>query len=296
MIRQLLKEAELELKKSTVLDPNRNTKVEAEDIFLSVLRARGLEMVLDLYTSRAESLTQTEQEEIQSRLARRIQGQSLHYVTGERDFLSSRYEIIPGVLVPRPETEVLVVKTIEAIKKKNWVGLIRGFELGVGSGAISIELLKAVSKLTMTATEISSAAFELAKRNAESVLENEHHRFKLIHQKNRAPEIIEDEPYQFFVSNPPYLHPSDEIDSEVLNNEPSEALFPVSGNPNEFYEYFANEGQRFLVGGGFCMVEVPHNRAEVIAEFFQKKLWKDVKTISDLTNRPRFVYAEKPEE
>jgi release factor glutamine methyltransferase len=148
-------------------------------------------------------------------IKRRAAHTPLEYITKKASFYSREFHIEEGVLVPRPETEILVDKTAELIQE---FGAENIAEIGTGSGVISIMLSLLLPQIKINATDISPKAIELAKLNAQKFgLEN---RIKF-HLTNYLDGI---EPPQILVSNPPYISKKEELEKHVLN-EPHSALF-----------------------------------------------------------------------
>jgi release factor glutamine methyltransferase len=198
-----------------------------------------------------------------------------------------------GVLIPRPETEVLVTEVIKALRS---LAPKKGMEIGLGSGAISIELLNAFPDLVMYGSEVSPQAAQFAKRNADRILDSESHRLKLLSVQDPTDVFGEftksDEKFDFLVSNPPYLKSVDEIQDQVIEHEPHLALFPVSGDSLYFYRQIALKSRPFLVDKGLVFVEIPSDRAETIVDLFKTEDWL-VSLIADLTGRNRVLVARR---
>jgi release factor glutamine methyltransferase len=139
----------------------------------------------------------------------------LEYITKKVSFYSREFEIEEGVLVPRPETEILVDKTAELIRE---YGATKVAEIGTGSGVISVMLSLLLSEICIDATDISPKAIELAKKNARKFGLEDRIKFHLTSYLDGV------EPPQILVSNPPYISKKDELEKNVLN-EPHDALF-----------------------------------------------------------------------
>lgn len=270
---------------------------EAQDILFFVL---GIDA-----RSRAEAIFATSDQpleiEIQQKLIeitrKRKKGEPLQYLIGHQQFLSHYYQVGPGVLIPRPETEVLVNCAVETLQKMPSSYSRLGFELGLGSGIISIELIFQFASLQMIATESSQEALFWANKNVETILSDQaKSRLRIIHNKNvqdiwssfSTDKGVAD----FFISNPPYLDPDgDETDLDVLQYEPHGALFPQSKDPNCYYQEIANEIQEFVKSKGWVFLEIPHQRAEEIQDIFMGKA-RAQRLVPDLTGRPRVLVIQ----
>ena len=227
----------------------------------------------------------------------RAGGALLQHVTGFQTFLNHDYEVSPDVLIPRPETEVLVTAALEYLRK-NIPSPVLGLEIGLGSGVLSIEMLAVFPKLKMVASELSPAAETIAWANAERILGDEAHKRLQVLTARTPLEVTE--PFirentskaDFFITNPPYLASTAEVESDVLANEPHAALFGPSGDPAHFYRVLAKEGVRLIRPQGVLFAEIPHERASSILEFFNHQgCWKS-EILLDLTERPRVLIAK----
>lgn len=247
---------------------------------------------MELYT-RASEEAPAELTIIATRMAHeRAAGSPLQYVTGSQAFLEHEYEVTRDVLIPRPETEVLVTEAFRVLSRGGEPKL--GLEIGVGSGIISIELLSRFPTVEMIATDISIKAIEVARRNAKRILGPGASRLRLtpVDSRNLWGPLARDssEKPDFLISNPPYLMPN-EATEEVRTNEPKEALFPPE-NPLYFYTLIAEQAAFFLKEGGGVFLELPHERATRIQEIFTEAGWSAT-LIKDLTGRDRVLIARE---
>jgi release factor glutamine methyltransferase len=228
--------------------------------------------------------------------AARAEGQLLQHLTGVQVFLDHEYSVNSSVLVPRPETEVLVRTAIETLAAKP-PGL--GFEIGLGSGVITIELLSKFPDLKMRATELSKEASQTAAQNAGKILKEGAARLRIIRviDEFQVLEPFGAEKADFIISNPPYLDPANrhEVSAEVLLHEPEMALFAPLKDPLWFYRKISEQGPSFLNNRGLVFLEIPHERAEKIKKLFEAEasLWNSVKVIPDLTGRERVLVAAR---
>ena len=233
----------------------------------------------------------------------RAEGTPLQYLLGYQEFLDHRYTVRPGVLIPRPETEVLVRAVQEELRRGGGTGSLatvrHGLEIGVGSGAISIELLATVPGLSMLATELSPVARECAAENARAILGEEGAARLEVLSVQEGREVFEPlegragrEPVDLLVSNPPYLvqGASTEVTSEVARHEPAEALYAPEGDPLFFYRKIAEGAPQHVKRGGFVALEVPHERAAEIRELFELHRGV-VELLNDLSSRPRVLLS-----
>jgi release factor glutamine methyltransferase len=234
----------------------------------------------DLY-SRGFSLNKEQKEEFAFILKRRLNGEPVQYITGFTEFMGFYFRVDKRVLIPRPETEILVEKTLDLIKDKFSDKRINILDLGTGSGNIAISLAKLSKNFEIFASDISQEALEVARENARinrvdkricflksNLFENG---FK---HKNNFFDII--------ISNPPYLTLR-ELDNSAmeLSYEPRIAL--DAGNDGIlFYRQIIKQSPQYLKKNGFLIFEIGYNQLEKIksivsdtGEFIIEKTFQD---------------------
>ncbi len=230
---------------------------------------------------------------------KRAEGALLQYLLGRTEFAGLELAVGPGVLVPRPETEFCVDQAVADLRSKFEKSVRRspvGLEIGLGSGAISLALLKTFSELRMTATEWSVEARAWAEINARATgLEERLTIVSTGHARDvfESIERRESPAFDFLIANPPYLSVGDQIDESVLVHEPHAALFPPS-EPLFFYQVIASQAGRMLRPGAPIYLEIPHERAAEVRALFEKEDYI-VAVENDLTGRPRFLRAGRQE-
>lgn len=245
---------------------------------------------LDLYSAQFE-LSPSDQLKFDLALEKRIHGEALQRILGETVFRNHRYQVSPGVFIPRLETEALVNACRERISSEK-----SGYEIGLGTGIISIELLSEIKDLTMIATEVSSVAIDCAHENAERILGPfAKDRLIIEHQGDYQIDWGRFKNYptaDFLVSNPPYLANSSETTEEVLRTDPKEALFPQWGGSLYFYEQIAQNANSCLNPKGWIALEIPHERSEPIVSLFKQQGWQ-AEVRKDLAGNDRILIAER---
>ncbi len=220
---------------------------------------------------------------------KRLEGFPIAYLVKNKEFFGYNFYIEEGVLIPRPETEILVEKVLEKIGNKASIGL----EVGVGSGCISISLLKHNKNLFIYGMDISEKALNVSKLNADKhdVLS----RIRLI----KFDILKEDINYlnlpklDFVVSNPPYIPLKDyENLQKEVKKEPVEAL--ISGyEGTEFYEVIVNKLKGSLKENGFFAFEFGINQSEKIKDILLKNDFKEIEIYKDLSGIDRILIAYK---
>lgn len=313
--KQVLKLSEDILNKNSDIAKQKLAAIESELLVMRAFQLRGGTALSRFEFLSMGNVTFPEDATVLllSWLEQRARGYPLQYLTGVQVFLDHEYEVVPGVLIPRPETELLVVEAIQELSKLPFEPQI-GIEIGVGTGAISIELLSRFPQLKIYSSEVMAAASECAKRNAERILKGEgteKNRFKVLKAQTRE-EIWEpfDREFSqsalssasrvkgqvdFLITNPPYLSASDcsdFIEAQVLNFEPHEALFSPGKDSLFFYREIAKSAHLYLRSQGFLFAEIPHNRSDEIVKLFSNLEWK-IEVLRDLTQRERILKLQR---
>lgn len=289
-----------EFRSHLVSQLKKSPEAEAELILYSVFRKRipTIRKYSDLIHKNLK-IDQDIQAEASEILDMRCKGVPLQHLLGFQYFYEHEYIVGDSVLIPRPETEILVKEAITWSQNKVLnspkTSRFNFAELGLGSGVVSIELLSAIPQSVGAASEVSINAIATAMSNLENIIGiNWAQRFKIIEPESNLTgfECLQSrEKYDLVISNPPYLCQSDEIDEEVLYSEPKVALFPEK-DPNYFYLNFLEHAESLLTLGGAVFFEIPHERANYLNEFYlRSKKFSEVSILNDLTGRPRVLKA-----
>ena len=208
------------------------------------------------------------------------------YIIGHAEFFGMQLKVDERVLIPRPETEELV----ELILSENLKNNLRVLDIGTGSGAIALALAKNRPTWTITATDISQDALDLAEENAK---ENS---ADLIFIKSDCFSEISLK-YDIIVSNPPYISRSDEseVGLNVLHSEPQLALF-ADEDGLAIYRKIAEEVKDYLTGGGKIYLEIGYKQGQSVPDLFRKNFpEKRVRTLKDQFGQDRMVVIDDGE-
>lgn len=212
-------------------------------------------------------------------LNRRIAGEPFAYIVGEKEFMKLKFMVNKNVLVPREDTEILVLEAIKQCRKKI-------LDLCTGSGCIAISLSKYIQNAEIDASDISARTLSVAKKNA--ALNEANVNFI----KSDLFENIEDK-YEMIVSNPPYIRSADmkTLQKEVLK-EPKRAL---DGGESglEFYEKILKEAKEYLTDDGLILFEIGYDQAEEVMNLAKKYNYKKVRKIKDLSGNDRVIIVER---
>ena len=227
-------------------------------------------------------LTPVEAEKFTSFVSRRAAREPFQYIVGHQEFYGLEFAVRPGVLIPRPETEILVSEAIELSRSCAEPKLL---EIGVGSGCISISILHHVAAARIDAVDISDTALEVAAENAAKHDVSDRlslFRSDVFSSVNGKFDLI--------VSNPPYIPSSDlgGIQPEVGLFEPHTALF--SGKDGlSVIRRLVNEAPGHLKPGGYLLIEFGFGQSESVKELFDPFIWSDVEIIPDQRSIPRVI-------
>ena len=258
---------------------------EAEVLFSEVLNCSRTA----LYLNRQKLLTKDESGAIAAVLKRRISGEPLEYILATAEFMGLEFKVGPAVLIPRPETEILVEAAIkishQVTKSPSHQKIL---DLGTGSGCIAVSLAKFLPKAEVTAVDISEEALKVAAENAMA------HNVKVNFMRSDLFSALSLSKYDIIVSNPPYV-PSGEIKQlqQELKYEPQVAL-DAGPDGCEFYRRIINHAGDYLENGGSLIIEIGFGQRRAIEDIFKKsKTFKITQVIKDYNNIDRVIAARR---
>ncbi|CUS96379.1 peptide chain release factor N(5)-glutamine methyltransferase [Candidatus Kryptobacter tengchongensis] len=246
---------------------------------------------VDLYVNFEKPLTKSELENLKELIKRRLRREPLQYIIGKTEFMGLEFKLTPAVLIPRPETEILVERALETLKKEFADRKTpKVLDIGTGSGNIAISLAKFLGdKITVIGIDISKEAIELAKENAQlnGVKNVEFIQLDLFDQK-----LINEFKKQFdlIVSNPPYIA-VDEIENlqdEIKKFEPRHAITD-GANGLSFYKKIAKIGKELINETGFILVEIAYGQAENVKKIFTDADYGQIEIFKDYLGIERVV-------
>jgi release factor glutamine methyltransferase len=234
-------------------------------------------------------LTKSEREKFKDAIKRRSEREPVAYITGYRDFWRHRFEVNSSVLIPRPDTEILVELAIESAKLFQRPSVL---DVGTGSGCIAVSIAKEIETSIVTGWDISERALDTAKRNAESA-KAQNVSFEIFDVNNIKE--ISNRTFDIIVSNPPYIADSERSDMsrETLEYEPALALFAPDQSGLHFYSVLAESGRNLLNTGGKIFLEVGWKQAAKVAQLFDSSGWRKINIYKDLSGHERVVTANR---
>lgn len=252
-------------------------------IFLIFGKVKGYSRTRFLL-ARDENLTPDDLDRIKQIVSRLKLHEPIQYILGETEFFGLPFYSVPGVLIPRPETEELVQWIIQENQHPEPIIM----DIGTGSGCIAVSLRKNILKSTVLACDISPFCIETTRRNAElnqtevSVLN-----YDIL---TNSPEV--DFPkLDIIVSNPPYVRTSEKMlmNKNVLDYEPQLALFVPDGDPLIFYKLIADFAQIHLNNGGRIYFEINEAFGKECSEMLQDRGFSEIVLKKDIHDKHRMI-------
>jgi release factor glutamine methyltransferase len=266
-----------------------NPRLDAEVL---LAEARGCKRI-DLYTAYGEPATDEIRTAFRELVRRRAEGTPVAYLVGRREFYSLDFEVNADVLIPRPETELLVVALLDHVKKRPASGAtIQIADVGTGSGILAICAAKYVPNSHVTAIDISPAALAVARRNAER--HNVADRITFVEGNILSTEPAEPR-FDYIVSNPPYVSAAEmkQLDRDVCDHEPELAL-RAGDKGTDVIAPLIEQATSRLKSGGVLLIEISPMIAGEVEQLLQQQPSLDVgPTIRDLAGHARIVQATR---
>ncbi len=248
-----------------------------------------------IYAHPEETLTPEQQARFMELVARRCTGEPTQYLTGRQEFWGRDFEVGPGVLIPRPETEHVVEVALEMLgpPAKEGPEMFRIADVGTGSGCLAITLALALPRAQVVATDISEAALDYARRNAQK--HGVAHRIHFVQDDFLRGWIAENrEPLDLAVSNPPYIGRKEaaSLPREVHDHEPHEALF--GGDEGfEVYETLIAQARNALRPSGVLVLELGYNALSRVRSLLETQAWSAIGVTRDLAGIARVIAARR---
>lgn len=243
-----------------------------------------------LYLRRREKLGAQRGQRLAAVLRRRIDGEPLEYILGEADFLGSAFAVTPAVLIPRPETELLVESAAQIARRSYGGQRLRILEIGTGSGCIAVMLAKLLPGAAVTALDICAEALAIARRNARAHgVSVQFLQSDLCARLNAAAGT-----FDIVVSNPPYIRSSDlaGLQREV-RREPLRAL-DGGADGLSVYRRLIPQAAELLSNGGSLLLEIGADQAPAVRRLMREPgVLRHCRIQKDLAGRPRIAIARK---
>jgi release factor glutamine methyltransferase len=265
-----------------------DARLNAELLLAHILGCRRI----DLYASFDKPIRESEREQYKSLLKRRVAREPLQYIVGETEFMGLRFVVDRRVLIPRPETEVLVEKAIEVCRQfPEGTDRISILDIGVGCGNIAVSVAKFVANAYVLGIDTSVGALNVARINIQN------HNLASRVTLERV-DILHDSahsiggPFDMVVSNPPYVSEQEfkNLPPEIRKYEPPNATCD-SADGLTFYRRISEIGRQLLKGGGIVIFELGFGQIAQVQEILRKNSYEQIQVYKDYSGIERVVSA-----
>lgn len=262
------------------------------DAEVLLAHARGCRRI-DLYTAFEEEASDALRNEFRQLVKQRAAGTPVAYLVGYREFYSRRFRVTPDVLIPRPETEFVLVTLLDLVKESGQQHQpLRLVDVGTGSGNLAIIAALELPKAELTAVDLSEEALQVARENARQ--HQVDHRIRFL-QSDVLAAIDPTEQFDYIIANPPYigLREKPQLSRDVLEHEPHLALF--SGETGlDCSKRLIAEAEHRLSPGGWLLSEIsPFLRDELLQIVASHAELQCARIQNDLNQRPRVLCAQR---
>lgn len=258
------------------------------DAEILLAHARGCRRI-ELYTRYDEPLSDAQRAAMRDLVRRRADAEPVAYLVGFKEFYSLPFKVTADVLIPRPETETLVLEAVE-IAKGSTAERLALLDLCTGSGCIAVAAAKGSPKFAVTASDLSDAALDVARWNAERNGVSDRVEF---HHGDLFDALPGDATFDMILSNPPYVAEGEyeSLPPDIRLHEPAAALL-AGADGLDVLRRIADEAPRRLNPGGHLLVELDPKQAEPVADLLRPN-FREVRFVKDLAGKVRVVHAMK---
>jgi release factor glutamine methyltransferase len=279
LVNEAIAFAEQELKRSN----NLNSRLDSE-ILVSHLINTPRESI---YSKLKENLPSSKTEELQKLVSRRVKKEPIAYILNNKEFWSTNFYVDRSVLIPRPETEVLIDLILSQINNNNYLNIL---DIGTGSGCILVSLLKELTKAKGIGVDKSSKAIAIAKKNSISQQVDSRSSFKNINLEN----IKFDKKFDLIVSNPPYL-PDVSLKNLNLDIKLYEPKIALQGGVQgvDFLCKIITLASKILKIKGLLALEIGDNQFHILVKYLKKNRFKILNKYILINKQVRCLLATK---
>ena len=277
-IKELLSKGIMLLEENNIED----SIIKAKRLIQYVLKKTVSQIIFDM----DDSVKKCEETQYLEYINQIIKGKPLQYITHEQEFMGFKFYVNENVLIPQPDTETLVERTIEIIKDaQSTTENIDVLDMCTGSGAIAVSIAKLCKNIKICALDISDDALEIAKKNA---FENEAN--VEFFKSDMFENISKNSKFDLIVSNPPYI--KETVISTLSKDVQNEPHIALSGGKDglDFYRIIANNAYKYLKYQGKVLVEIGYDQSESVEELFEQTHQYDkIRCIKDLSGNDRVI-------
>lgn len=247
---------------------------------------------IQLYARFEEVVDEEKRAKFRELVKQRASGKPVAYVLGTSEFYSMEFVVTPDVLIPRPETEHLVIETLDLLKGRVANESVSILDIGTGSGIIAVTIAKQAPKASVVATDISEKALAVAKQNAEKHGVSERIEFAVGDLFKAVPRGSQ---FDVIVSNPPYIAQSERplMDAHVIEHEPHVALF-AEEDGTAVLRSILEQAAGYLKPGGWLLLEFSPMVAKRVAKIAEDTgFYERISIGKDLAKLDRYLIAKK---
>ena len=280
--RALLEAAEI-LQNNQVNDARREAKL----LLMFVLRQNQTYLI----AHDDEFLSDEQRARFFALIKRRADGEPAQYIIGSQEFYGLDFAVNPNVLIPRPETEILVAAALEIMQPQTDQFFC---DIGTGSGAIAVAIAKNLPNSKGVAVDISPQALSVARQNAINNQVEAQLKFIESNVFSNPSLTIHNSQFTIILSNPPYISSGDapDLQREVRDFEPHNALF-AGADGFDVIKKLLTDAPQFLIENGFLLFEIGFGQAARIVELIDENVWKVIEIRPDLQSIERVVVLQK---
>lgn len=265
----------------------KNKKIETARLDVELLLSYVLDLErVQIYLKYEQPLSESEVQKCRDVIKRRAEGEPVAYITGEKGFYGEMFSVGKGVLIPRPETELIVEQALDFIKTQK-ITAPKVLDLGAGSGCIGFSILKNHDAATLVSIEKSEEAYKFLVLNQNKLMLTERSRLLL---KDVLSADLLNEKFDIIVANPPYVDKNDAmIEANVKKYEPHAALFSEKEGCSAIFDWSAKYRES-LNKPGLMIFEMGFQQGDRMVSYFENfKQFSEVKIIKDLSKLDRII-------
>ena len=272
----------LKLSSESLLNSSRTSKLDAEVLLSNVLKKNIAELIIDKSTK----INQDEFILYKKLIKRRKLGEPIAYILNKKEFWKNTFFVDQNVLIPRPDTEVIIEEILKLISKDEKKFIL---DIGTGSGCIIISIANERPKLNCTAIDISKKALKVAKINAKI-----HHIKNRIKFYNSSVDNFFKGKYDLIISNPPYIKDFEikYLDKDINSFEP---LVSLKGGPNgsSVLNKVIKKSSNLIKVGGKLVLEIGYDQKYIVKDLLKREGFYINKLVKDYANNDRCIVATK---
>ncbi|MBI5216409.1 MAG: peptide chain release factor N(5)-glutamine methyltransferase [Ignavibacteriae bacterium] len=247
---------------------------------------------IDLYSQFEKMLSKEELAHFKELFKRKLEHEPIQYITNEAHFMGLQFYVDKKVLIPRPETEILVSEALTLLKSRENEE-IRVLDIGTGSGNIPISIVHFQKKVHADSIDVSDEALSVARKNVDMHEVSDRVQLRKCDVFKYENEL-DSQQYDMLVSNPPYISNSEFelLSKEVTDFEPHLALKDGSDGLT-FYKAITSLSHQLLKPNGWLLFEVAYNQSEDVKSILHEAKFQNIEAVLDLERIPRVVKGQK---